>query len=277
MSKRTFLQALIIAGGIIFSSFQASALCTQSSSGGMSCTCDNELPICENGQIPQFNNGQWECSQGLGEVNSQSSMVIGWPDAIICGNSTYNTMIYHAGFMPANGLYYYEHSYTGTWSRVIFNSDGSYYSANGTGSQSPDTCKKNMSEIEADGRAFYFIGKNIQNSVSNTKERFAVFRYENGNVNILKKSGVSSITRTTTGKYYIHWDPPFSDTHYIITGTCNAWGYSGAHFVLEGNNIQGHQLENIFTNKAHIGCRQHDNQLTDSDLIHVRAFEFENN
>lgn len=78
-----FLQALIIAGGIILSSFQASALCTQSSSGGVSCTCDDELPTCTNGETIQYNGSQWVCAAG-GSSSSSSGGGFGSWESVAC-------------------------------------------------------------------------------------------------------------------------------------------------------------------------------------------------
>lgn len=49
------------------------------------------------------------------------------------------------------------------------------------------------------------------------------------NLAIYDSYGVSSITRSTNvsvnGAYKINWLKPFSNTYYVVTGACNAWGY----------------------------------------------------
>ncbi len=89
---------------------------------------------------------------------------------------------------------------------------------------------------------------------------------------IYASDGVASVQRVSAGVYKITWSAPFADRNYIVLGTCNMWGTSGAHFGLEGNNISGHTYEGLKTDSVKIGCRDYQNDSTDSDLIHVMAF-----
>jgi hypothetical protein len=88
--------------------------------------------------------------------------------------------------------------------------------------------------------------------------------------------GVSSIARASSfpvGGWKINWSTPFSNTYYVVTGACNAWGFSGTMFTIEGNSIPGNGSQGLFTGYAQVGCRvSSTNTNTDSDLVTVVAY-----
>lgn len=95
----------------------------------------------------------------------------------------------------------------------------------------------------------------------------------NGATMLVKDSyGVASITRAAgnpAGVYKITWARPFSNTGYVVTGMCNALGYSGAQLTIEeaptGDTVFG-------TAAMAVGCRNTANAYVDSNLVHVIAF-----
>jgi hypothetical protein len=105
-----------------------------------------------------------------------------------------------------------------------------------------------------------------------TPDAFVSFNGEGG-VTTNASSGVASVVRTGTGQYTVTWSTPFPDKDYVVTGTCNMEGTSGAQFGFEGNNLTGNTYEGFYENSIQIGCRDAANGYRDSDLIHVLAFE----
>jgi hypothetical protein len=88
-------------------------------------------------------------------------------------------------------------------------------------------------------------------------------------------SGVESVTRVGTGDYVIQWSTDFPDANYVVTGSCQMNGNSGAKFLLEGNNIPGNTYEGMTAKRVQVSCRDSGNNYRDSELIHVIATKHE--
>lgn len=105
-----------------------------------------------------------------------------------------------------------------------------------------------------------------------TAPRWVSFNGESGVV-VHASSGVRSVVRNQSGEYVIYWEQPFPSEDYVVTGTCNMLGTSGAKFGLEGNNERGHLYEGMTATQVSVGCRDSTNNSRDSDLVHVMAVQ----
>ena len=84
--------------------------------------------------------------------------------------------------------------------------------------------------------------------------------------------GVASIARAAgspVGVYKITWARPFSNTGYVVTGMCNALGYSGAQLTIEEQPVGDTAYT---TSSMAVGCRNLTNAYADTNLVQVIAF-----
>ncbi|MCK9272388.1 hypothetical protein M0P65_02465 [Candidatus Gracilibacteria bacterium] len=91
---------------------------------------------------------------------------------------------------------------------------------------------------------------------TNTPKAWVAFNGET--LAIYASYGVSSVTRASSypaGAYKINFSTPLPDINYAVMGSCNARGYSGNSFTVEGNNISGNTYQGLFTTYAQVGCR----------------------
>lgn len=117
----------------------------------------------------------------------------------------------------------------------------------------------------------------VNGDVKATNVAKAWVTFNGTNLEVYDSYGVSSIARATNigsaGAYRINWSAPFSTNKYVVLGACNAWGYSGNSFTMEGNAIAGNTYQGMFTNYATVGCRiPSTNANTDSNLVMVVAY-----
>ena len=84
-------------------------------------------------------------------ITSQSSFIPGWPDAIRCGSKEFFSAIY---FMHAAGSYV--QVYPDEYRYVTFELGGEFKSRAGHDGSSAGCDGKSISQLEAEGRTYYF-------------------------------------------------------------------------------------------------------------------------
>lgn len=101
--------------------------------------------------------------------------------------------------------------------------------------------------------------------------------FDGTTMTVMDSYGVASVTRATNvgsvGAYKITWTVPFTTNKYAVIGACNAWGYNGNSFTMEGNAISGNTNQGLFTTYATVGCRvASTNANADSNVVMVVAY-----
>lgn len=117
----------------------------------------------------------------------------------------------------------------------------------------------------------------VNGDIKATNAAKAWVAFDGTTLSVLDSYGVASVTRATSvnsaGAYKITWSTPFSTNKYVVLGTCNAWGYNGTSFTLEGNAVSGHTYQGLFANYATVGCRvASTNANADSNVVMVVAY-----
>lgn len=167
-------------------------------------------------------------SGGFGGAGSSggSTMVEGWPDAIICnqigGNSTYQGVrpmfMDSAPWTPDGGFYYKSISYniSGLNHFIRFNSDGSFNHYSGDGANDCDG--KSISQLYADGQAFNFVGGvSGGGSADNLGNHTATQNLDLASYKLVGDGGTEGITIDADGNVGIGTTAPMEPLH--IGGT----------------------------------------------------------
>lgn len=245
---------------------------------------------CASGEIPKWNGTAWECaadgggSGGATTIFSNASGALryavfngvsgatvyksgGVSDIIRTGTGDY-TVKWTTPFADDNYIILGSCNPNG-YSGARFSIEGNRISGHQYESVHPSqagiTCRKAADSGSVDSDLVVVVAFDLN---SPYVEAGASFN-GSGSATVYAQKGVSSITRTSAGRYTVTWSTPFPDNKYVVLGSCNGWGTSGAAFTVEGNNIVGHQYEGLKTGSTDIGCRNP--SLTDSDLVHVVA------
>ncbi|EKO39499.1 MAG: hypothetical protein B193_1777, partial [Solidesulfovibrio magneticus str. Maddingley MBC34] len=110
------------------------------------------------GGVVQYCNGSAWSTMGSSSGTGGQSMVSGWPDVIVCTDSSNNKEVLYANGMPYNSHYIYRLiANTVGDIKIIFNSDGTYYSNSGADTYDCVTSSMSISTLVANGRAFNFV------------------------------------------------------------------------------------------------------------------------
>ena len=99
--------------------------------------------------------GQW-MSVPISQAMSTTSMISGWPDAIVCHSGGNPRIVYFHGNNGSEVTYHAPGSGSGGWVNVQFNTNGTY---NTNSSMSGYDClSKSISTLYAEGKAFNLVG-----------------------------------------------------------------------------------------------------------------------
>ncbi|MCC6946394.1 MAG: discoidin domain-containing protein [Bradyrhizobiaceae bacterium] len=245
---------------------------------------------CASGEIPKWNGSAWECaidgggSGGATTIFSNASGALRY--AVFNGVS--GTVVYKSGgvsdvIRTGAGEYVVKwatpfaddnyvilgHCNPNGFSGAKFSVSGNRISGHQYEgvhpSQAGITCRKPADGSNSDSDLIIVVAFDVNSPYVDAGATFN----GSGGATVYAQKGVSSISRTATGRYTVTWSTPFPDNKYVVLGSCNGWGTGGGGFTVEGNNISGDANENLKTTSVGIGCRNP--SMTDSDLIHIVA------
>jgi hypothetical protein len=159
-----------------------------------------------NNSLLRYNttSSKWE-AVGLNDAVSTTTMVAGWPDALICTDNggtptpTGRQEVFWQFYRESSttNMHYAWVADTITYS-LTFNPDGSYSSKWNSGSQTDTTdCEgKSISQLYASGQAFNFIGNNGTSVSSSTASGYAL---TSGTLSVTANSVTSVVSLSTAG------------------------------------------------------------------------------
>lgn len=133
--------------------------------GAISTLTDVTVTSVANNDILRYDSGtsKWK-NANIGTAMSTTTMVSGWPDAIVCSGTTYGTRVLYLSGAPNSydGNYYYlDTSYSGYNIYVAFTSAGAF-SVNGSDMSTSHACyNKSITQLYASNQAFNFIGSSL--------------------------------------------------------------------------------------------------------------------
>lgn len=108
----------------------------------------------------------WAMKAGSGGAGIDSTMVQGWPDAIVCDVTSLDLaggklILSHAFGPTTSNQIAYTHAFNTDRQQLRFNTDGTY--ATNSGPYTLANCNKSITQLYDDGQAFNFIGKGQRN------------------------------------------------------------------------------------------------------------------
>jgi len=160
-----------------------------------------------NGGILTYTGGKWQ-AVSPSQVLSTTTMLPGWPDALICNitNPNWGYATFYPKHMPyvSSGLYYYRTSDPNSSFDIIFNPDGSFNSYSGL---TTTNCNTSISALYAAGQAFNFIGNNGSSTGTALGDRIT-----SGTLVAVANSATGYISLTTGGT---NWGYLSSGANYL--------------------------------------------------------------
>jgi len=173
---------------------------------------------CTTGQVAAWNGTAWACAANGGSGGgASSSMVSGWPDALVCTSGSVSR------YMPlaakANGFYYYQTNDSANTAFTIWFNDASGAYVSHQNMSGYDCLNQSISQLRTANKAFNFVGGSSASGSSTW------VRYEGATGNILGSSNVSSVTRTAAGNWTISFATPMPNANYAVV--CSGDHYEG--------------------------------------------------
>jgi len=176
MMRKLLYTLSILCGLAALPASPAFAICTGGSSGGVTCSCTDELPACSTGQTVTWNGSAWTCTTPSGSTPPTEAPCIGpkfglaakFPDAIICRASgdyivyylhsisssavTYSAMLPSGKYASTSVMWYAGPTYG--FGVLRFDTSGAYIDSNTTDAY---TCKGlSIDDLATAGLVRYF-------------------------------------------------------------------------------------------------------------------------
>ncbi len=161
------------------------------------------------GQVLTYNGTRWvnATPSATTVISGTTSMLSGWPDAIMCYNSSLPIPFYLSSRATSSTLLYrpFNAPTEANDYKIYFNNDGSYNTSVGT---FPGDCvSKSITQLYAEGRAFNFIGNSGAGGALGD-------RLTSGTLAVTANSATSIISLTTNGTT---WGYLGSNSSYLPT------------------------------------------------------------
>ncbi|TKW60342.1 MAG: hypothetical protein DI628_08900 [Blastochloris viridis] len=147
------------------------------------------------GQVLTFNGTSWVnvTPSATTAISGTTTMVNGWPDAILCNASAGNSRILFLSYSDSSTSLYRRIINNASDEYISFNSAGNYSGQSGASSYDCVTSTKSISTLYAEGRAFNFLGGNGSGSTALGD------RLTSGTLAVTTNSATSIISLSTAG------------------------------------------------------------------------------
>ncbi len=185
-----------------------------------------------------YDGTKWVNKQ-IQETVSTSTIVSGWPDAIICTDTggspapTGRRTVFVQGFTENTGRMSYQWSTDTAVAQITFNTDGSYYNTyQGSSTDTFDCQNKSISTLYAEGKAFNFIGGTGSGSTAMGD------RLTSGTLSVTANSSSTTVSLTTNGTTWGYLGSNASYLPNLSTNALNVGGLNITSSTLVSNSAQ---------------------------------------